>query len=161
MYSDAVSMRAVTKFLYSSFEVYHSDVSWRASNFFLTVTVSLIAYITIGKRGPVISWNFINLLLVIINLTYKRIPKSLGQESVIEEPKVNDKHYQLWVINSHRKEERLSWSDDDEEKAESEEEKYVGEEEARREFSTDEDLLKLKKAEEKRSVSGIKIIKRS
>ena len=42
MHPAAASMWAVNKFLYWSFEVYVSDISWRVWNLFLTVTVYLL-----------------------------------------------------------------------------------------------------------------------
>ena len=51
------SIWAVTKSSYSSFGVCLSDISWRVSNFFLTVTIYLL-FISLGKWWPVKSSSF-------------------------------------------------------------------------------------------------------
>lgn len=38
-----------------------------------------------------------------------RIPKRLHQESLIEEPVVDDMFHRICVISSHKREERPSW----------------------------------------------------
>ena len=63
MHSAAAYIWAVTKFSYSSFSVYASDVSWRTSDFFSYSSHISIVYISVVKWGPVKTyrlWLFIS-----------------------------------------------------------------------------------------------------